>query len=62
MALTATKLATKRLKKATRRKKVAALHQREDAKLTRGDMTPLAARHRRNLKDRRNHHRAKVAS
>lgn len=62
MALNATKLAAKRFKKAQRRKQVAALHQREDALMAKGDMRPLAARHRRNLKDRRNHHRAKVAA
>lgn len=60
MALNSTKLAAKRLKKAQRRKQVAALHQREDALLARGDMRPLAARHRRRLSDNRKHHRTSI--
>lgn len=51
--------AKKRAKHEARRKKLAALHIAEDRRLARGDLSIVGQRHKRKLKDNREHHRAR---
>lgn len=57
MALTPAQLAAKKRAAELRRKKIRAQKAREDRLMSRGDFSPVMGRHKRRLKDNRNHHR-----
>lgn len=57
MGMTPQQRAAKLHRAELRRKKVRLMKEREDKQMSRGDYRPVADRHRRRLKDNRNHHR-----
>lgn len=53
------RIAAKKHKAQLRRNKIKRMKLKEDKLLNKGDMRPIVDRHRRRLKDNRDHHRSK---
>lgn len=59
MALSKIRQANKKFRHEQRRRKIRKLHKLEEKRMSAGDYRPIADRHKRQLKNRRNHHRRK---